>query len=47
MRQQILPKEQWAEYEEDTFYLELCLKERLFRKERERERKKEREWAKK
>ena len=41
MRQQILPKEQWAEYEEDTFYLELCLKEII------QERKGREEWAKK
>ncbi|XP_040116905.1 cytochrome b-c1 complex subunit 7-like [Oryx dammah] len=41
MRQQILPKERWAEYEEDKFYLELYLKEII------QERKEREEWAKK
>ena len=41
MRQQILPKERWAEYEEDTFSLELYLKEII------QERKGREEWAKK
>ncbi|KAM9197955.1 cytochrome b-c1 complex subunit 7-like [Dugong dugon] len=40
MRQQILPKEQWIEYEEDKFYLEPYLKEVI-------QERKEREWAKK
>ncbi|XP_043736576.1 cytochrome b-c1 complex subunit 7-like [Cervus elaphus] len=41
MRQQILPKEQWAKYEEDKFYLEMYLKEVIWeRKDRE-------EWARK
>uniref|UniRef100_A0A8C5XUF8 Cytochrome b-c1 complex subunit 7 n=1 Tax=Microcebus murinus TaxID=30608 RepID=A0A8C5XUF8_MICMU len=36
MRQQILPREQWTEYEEDKFYLEPYLKEVIHeRKERE------------
>ncbi|XP_037654462.1 cytochrome b-c1 complex subunit 7-like [Choloepus didactylus] len=41
MRQQILPKEQWTEYEEDKFYLEPYVKE-VIREREERE-----EWAKK
>ena len=41
MRQQILPKERWTEYEEDKFYLELYLKEVI------QERKEREEWAKK
>ncbi|XP_047584734.1 cytochrome b-c1 complex subunit 7-like [Lutra lutra] len=38
MRQQILPKEQWTEYEEDKFYLEPYLKEVIWGRKR---------WAKK
>ncbi|KAB0371591.1 hypothetical protein FD755_016529 [Muntiacus reevesi] len=34
VRQQILPKEQWTEHEEDKFYLELYLKEVIKKRER-------------
>ncbi|XP_037055959.1 cytochrome b-c1 complex subunit 7-like [Peromyscus leucopus] len=41
MRHQILPKQQWTKYEEDTFYLGPYLKEVI------RERKEKKEWTKK